>query len=174
MYKLNIVGVECAEILVQLWHDTYNQAYAKVHSAEDLADFCEQNFILENAKADLSNENAASVIAQKGDKAVGFYLVKHNDCPVDLGEDLDGGSSELKQIYVLADHYGQGLGKMLFEDALIEIMSHGRKWVWLSVADNNKRALAFYAKHDFKAVGTGPTFEVGEDRLPSTIMARRV
>lgn len=170
MFKLNIVGAESAAMLVRLWNDTYKQAYGEIFSAENLEAYCTKNYTLERANAELSNPTTVCVIAQQGDRPVGYYMVKHHECPVGL----DGGSSELKQIYILADHYGLGLGKLLYQDALIEIMSEGKRWIWLCVADNNVRAQAFYKKHDFKPIGTGPTFEIGTDRLPSTILARPV
>ena len=98
------------------------------------------------------------------------HLVKHNECPVPL----NGGASELKQIYVLASEYGSGVGKLLFNDALQCMQDAGATWIWLSVSDLNQRAQSFYRKLAFKPLGIGPVFEVGSDRLTSTIMGRKV
>ena len=84
--------------------------------------------------------------------------------------ELDGESSELKQIYILSSEYGTGLGKFLFESASEVARNAGRKWLWLSVSDINYRAQAFYKKLDFQSIGPGSAFEVGTDQLSSTIM----
>jgi ribosomal protein S18 acetylase RimI-like enzyme len=101
---------------------------------------------------------------------VGYYIVRHRRCPVNL----DGDASELKQLYVLSSEYGSGLGKALLAHALAVIRDAGRSWVWLCVADRNLRAQAFYRKHGFRPAGPGPVLAVGSDRLPSTIMVRRL
>jgi ribosomal protein S18 acetylase RimI-like enzyme len=118
------------------------------------------------AIAELKNNEVFCKIAKLGDLAVGFYLLKTHACPVPL----DGKSTELKQIYILSDHYGKGLGKMLYEDAINTIKQNGSSHVWLCVSDINHRAKAFYNKLAFRAVGTGPVFIVGSDRLTSTVM----
>lgn len=170
MYKLDQAGPKSASTLVNLWIATFEQAYGDVHSAQNIKAYCAANFTAEQASAALSDNKTECAIARKDNQPVGFYLVKHQECPVTL----DGGSSELKQIYILAGQYGLGLGKILYADALTSIRSKGRKWVWLCVSDVNYRAQAFYKKQGFKPIGAGPIFEVGSDKLPSTIMARKV
>lgn len=87
---------------------------------------------------------------------------------------LGEASMELKQIYILAHHYGTGLGRQLYNDAIKRAQGMGKTWLWLSVSDINDRAKSFYAKLGFEAVGAGPTFEVGTDRLTSTTLAKRI
>lgn len=97
-------------------------------------------------------------------------MIKDNACPAAL----EGKSVELKQIYVLESGYGQGLGKLLFKDAMKAARGLNAHWLWLSVSDINHRAQAFYKKLGFEVAGTGPTFNVGSDRLTSTVMTKRV
>jgi len=167
MFELQIVGPEHSDQLVKLWVETYRQAYEDVHSSKNIAAYCEANFTLESASVELSNPQTACCIGSRGSDPRGFYVVKHHSCPIPV----DSESSELKQIYVLAKEYGTGLGRLLYEHAIECVRAAGSNWVWLSVSDINYRAQAFYQKLGFEQLGPGPLFEVGSERLTSSIMA---
>ena len=164
------MNVGFAHRLVELWTTTFEQAYKSVHSKENIRAYCESNYTVSAAEAALSDPKVICKVAFKDRTALGFYLVKHNECPVKLR----GNSSELKQIYVLASEYGSGIGKLLFDDAIHCIQGAGRSWVWLIVSDLNYRAKSFYQKLSFKQLGTGPVIEIGSDPLTSTIMGREI
>lgn len=170
MTSIRTVGIEFADQLVGLWVDTFMQAYDGVHTPENIRAYCAANFTAERAKADLADARTRCCAVFRDGRPTGFYVLKDHDCPVAL----EGGSAELKQIYVLAEEYGSGAGRALFRDALDAVSGFGRAWMWLSVSDLNQRAQAFYDKNDFEPLGPGPVFDVGTDRLTSTIMARRV
>ena len=118
----------------------------------------------------LSNEKIVCCIAYQEDQPSGYYIVKHHQCPIKLQQN----ASELKQIYILANQYGLGLGRALFQHASQVIKEAGFAGIWLCVSDRNHRAQAFYKKLKFTPVGSGPIFNVGTDRLTSTVMMRRL
>lgn len=63
-------------------------------------------------------------------------------------EDLGAGVGiELQVLYVLADHFGSGLGAQLLET----VLSGRDALLW--VLEGNARAIAFYKKHGFVADG---------------------
>lgn len=171
MFEIEKAGAEDASTLQDLWVRTFRQAYANLHSEENIRLYCADNYSIGQTRAALADPATDCVIARQGGAPAGLYVVKHHDCPA---RKLDGGASELKQIYVLAEYYGAGLGKALFESALDAIRAKGRQWVWLVVSDKNTRAQRFYEKQSFTRVGAGPVLEVGTDRLPSTILAAPV
>lgn len=170
MLQLHRVDAGFANRLADLWATTFEQAYAGVHSGENIRAYCAANYTVEAAETHLSDPRVSCTVAFRDHTACGFYLIKHHDCPVPL----NGGESELKQIYLLAGAYGTGVGDRLLDDAIQCARDAGRTWIWLSVSDLNHRARSFYGKRAFEPVGAGPIFEVGSDRLTSTIMARRV
>lgn len=171
MFEFAKADADDAMILQQLWIRTFRQAYADVHSEKNIHLYCTDNYSIGQARAALADKTMDCVIAKRDDEPAGLLVLKHHECPV---RDLNGGASELKQIYVLSDHYGSGLGKSLFEHALEIIRSSNRKWVWLVVSDKNTRARRFYEKQNFKPLGAGPILKVGTDNLPSTILAAKV
>lgn len=169
MDRIRKVGIDFADGLVDLWIKTFAQAYEGVHTPENIQHYCSANFTLDRARADLSDDRTQCCVFFRGDRPTGFYILKDHDCPIAL----EGESAELKQIYIVADEYGSGAGRSLLQDALGAVRSSKRAWMWLSVSDLNHRARSFYEKNDFRPLGSGPVFDVGTDRLTSTIMARR-
>ena len=153
--------------LAELQAIAFTQAYADVHSPENIEAYCAAQYSSEIAAIDLSSEKTVCCVGLLNLELSGYYMVKHQACPVALGSE----SSELKQIYVLSSVYGRGLGKALYQHALATIRSVGHRWVWLCVSDINYRAQAFYEKLGFEKVGSGPILEVGKDKLPSSILA---
>ena len=111
-----------------------------------------------------------AVIAYQNNTPSGFYVIKHHACPISL----TGKNTELKQIYILADFYGLGLGGKLFRSAINQAISNGSDWLWLCVSDLNERALKFYANLGFEKIGTGPELIVGQDCLASSIMSLKL
>jgi ribosomal protein S18 acetylase RimI-like enzyme len=170
MYKIHRIGSESSSVLSKLWKDTFAQAYSDVHSADNIDAYCRNNFSTNTAISELGSDNVICKIAMAETAAVGFYLLKEHNCPVPL----EGRSTELKQIYILSSHYGQGLGSMLYDDAINTMHQSGSQYVWLCVSDINHRAQSFYKKREFTLVGSGPTFEVGSDRLTSSMMVKRI
>lgn len=156
--------------LVGLWNRTFRQAYSDVHSADNIERYCAAEFTIASALATLADKNTVCSFYNRDEKPIGFYVLVHDECPFPL----TGKSSELKQIYILADAYGSGVGRAMLEDSCAVVRSVNGKWIWLAVSDFNQRAQSFYDKAGFHRVGPGPIFEVGSDRLTSTIMAREI
>ena len=168
--RIERIGVERAGELAELQAATFREAYADVHTRENIEAYIGANYTTDLAKADVSADETVCCLGLADSAVFGYYLIKHVDCPIAL----DAGSSELKQIYVLRSAYGGGLGRSLYEHAVAAIAAADRKWVWLCVSDINYRAQAFYRKLGFTKLGAGPVLEVGSDRLDSSILAREV
>lgn len=152
--------------LVGLWKQTFKQAYSDVHSADNIEQYCAATFKMANALAALSDKNIVCSFYRRDEKPIGFYILDHHDCPVPL----TGKSSELKQIYILADAYGSGVGRAMFEDfcnVVRSVKESGFGWllpISTIVLNHSTIRLAFIK------LG-GLIFAVGTDHLKSTIMA---
>ncbi|MEL6692339.1 MAG: GNAT family N-acetyltransferase [Pseudomonadota bacterium] len=170
MIRLSTLSTRDASLLSELQTETFAQAYEDVHSAEDIEQYCESNFSLANASALLGSRSYLCKSAQDNGRVAGFYTISFQHCPIELPER----SAELKQIYILASHYGTGVGKQLFDDVRLELKERSYAWIWLAVSDINDRARSFYEKRGFETLGEGPVFNVGRDKLSSTILARGI
>ena len=166
MFRFEQARIDSKDILLKLWIDTFTQAFKMEHSAENIRYYCDRYFTSDFADKVLTSNEYVSVIGYEKDFPAGFYIVKHLECPFEL----EGSSSELKQIYILSQAYGSGLGQLLFNHSANLLSELGKKQMWLCVSDKNLRAQSFYNKLGFKNAGTGPTLEVGSDSLSSSIL----
>lgn len=170
MYQFRISDRESSDELSRLSVATFTQAYAGVHSAENIRAYCADNLAPAATEAILSSDRYACCIAYRDAEPVGFYVLTHYPCPIEL----NGDSSELKQLYISSSEYGTGLGLSLLKNAAVAARDSGRSWLWLSVSDINYRAQTFYRKLGFDSIGPGPILKVGRDRLSSTLMVCRL
>jgi GNAT superfamily N-acetyltransferase len=159
-----------ADQLSRLLSTTFEEAYRDVHSPENIHAYCESNYSVADVRATLQDASVVCKVAFRNCKAVGFFLIKHHNCPIPV----NGASSELKQIYVLSSEYGRGTGKLLFDDAIRCTENANSSWIWLTVSNYNQRAQSFYHKWQFEPLGAGPELIVGTDQLSSTVMALKV
>lgn len=87
----------------------------------------------------------------------GFAKLSAMTQPVDHPE----GAMELKQLYVLKDHHGAGIGPALMDWAIDAARAQQAPALYLSVYAENWRALSFYRRVGFVQVGVAP-FHVGD------------
>jgi ribosomal protein S18 acetylase RimI-like enzyme len=100
---------------------------------------------------------------------IGYAL----NCTPDLPIDLDETDIELKRIYVLSKYHGQGIAAALLEEAVAHAKTIGAKRILLGTYKDNHRALAFYAKHGFKLIGTRK-FNIGGRLYDDVILAKPI
>jgi L-amino acid N-acyltransferase YncA len=119
-----------AEVHVQGWREAYAHLVPAANLARLSADQRELrwNEILPQGDVDVW-------VATDGDRLVGF-------AGVSAGRDADSPRAlELERIYLLASHYGTGLGQRLLDAAICD------EPAFLWVATDNPRARAFYARN---------------------------
>lgn len=78
---------------------------------------------------------------------------------------------ELARIYADRRWHGQGLGLALLDRCVEAATEWNADVLWLGVWEKNPRAIAFYEKNGFRAVGD-QAFQVGADRQRDIVMAR--
>lgn len=166
MVTIRQVRESSAAELSELCTTSFVDAYRGVNSDVNLSTYCEKNYSKAVIEANLINPKLFYKVAYRDNKAIGFFMLHHQKCPIVLDEN----SIELKQIYVLAREYGTGLGKRLLDEVVRCAHQHNRNCIWLSVSDLNVRAISFYTKHGFEPIGAAATLEVGDDRLLATVM----
>lgn len=162
------VDDSAAQVLAILGARSFTEAYQSLHDASDIKAYCDMQYSLAATRANLLNPELRYRVAYHGDRALGFSLTTRRACPV-----VDSANAvELKQLYMLADQTGTGLGTRLLEDALDVARDRGEDCMWLIVADFNKRAQAFYGKHGFEMRSAAPILVMGRERLPATYMSK--
>ena len=170
MLEVRRIGPDAAETFAALCVQTFRRAYADLHDAADLDAYCAAHYSVEAARATLENPAHICTLAELDGRAIGYSVVRDAPCPLPLA----GASAELKQLYLLPEAFGAGIGRALLDDALKSARALGAAHIWLAVADINPRGPPFYRKAGFAYAGAGPTFHVGKDVVTSKIMARAI
>ena len=161
-------GVHDADALALLGSATFLATFAFDHPGQPL---------IEHLRTEHSPEYYANALAQPGvdivmgetplGAPVGYAMITPPSHP-DLQQD---GDIELKRIYLLGPWQGGGNGRQLLEQAFAIAAERGAKRMLLAVYENNEKALAFYERAGFAAIGN-TVFMVGDVPFRDMVYAR--
>ena len=148
-----------AQIIALLGRITFTETFGHLfYDKQDLANYLSETFGVEKLRTSLGKPNNIFWLAYVDQLPVGYAKLKKN-APSPF---LDGNHvGQLQKIYVLKDLHSQQIGKALQEELLDHAQNLGIKNIWLSVLKGNDRAIGFYLKHGFLAVGDH-TFQIGK------------
>ena len=82
-------------------------------------------------------------------------------------------SIELSKFYLDPDRHGSGAAAVLMAATLAEAAATGAAFCWLGVNQENPRAVRFYAKQGFAAVGE-KRFRVGDEWHDDHVLLRKL
>lgn len=150
---------------------SFLESYAGIVDGQGIIRHCQERHTAEvyaRALADPSQRLWLAEIAPGG-APVGYLHLAAPDLPVPTGPN----DIEIKRIYVLSRLHGTGLGRTLVETALEHARAAGHTSVVLGVYKGNERALAFYGRAGFEALGERQ-FDVGGNVYCDWVMGRAV
>ena len=145
--------------------ETFGALY--VDHPADLAAYLDATFGVAKIARSLGDRNNAYWVATVDALPVGYAKLK---LASPLAELADRPTAQLQKIYVLNAFLGSGLGVRLLTATLDCAASSGAQSVWLSVLQENARAIAFYRAHGFAPVGTS-TFTIGAQTFAFATLA---
>lgn len=158
------------DALVRLRRETFVDAYSAVHDPGDMDAYFEAHYSVEVTAEELACPRSSFLISFRSGVPVGFCLTK-----VHGGEAwFRGAAAELRQLYVRSTEYGTGLSAAMLGRALRRLSDRDIRWIWLTVSNENARAISFYKKHSFEKIADGSAIRVGKDLLSTSVMARPV
>ncbi|MBC8087491.1 MAG: GNAT family N-acetyltransferase, partial [Phycisphaerae bacterium] len=80
---------------------------------------------------------------------------------------------EIARFYLKSKWHGQGVAQAMLTTVVQHAEAQGAPTIWLSVWQENARAISFYQKCEFVSIGNG-TFLMGEDLQNDFIMERAI
>ena len=170
MITIRQACVEDAEALAYLAERTFRETFATVDNSADMALYSEQNFGVEIQQQQIVDSNYAMLLAEAEGSLIAFAQVRLHapkDC---ITADHP---SELHRLYADKAWHGQGLAQKMMAEVLSTVATAGADQLWLGVWENNPRAIAFYRKCGFSAVGEH-VFQFGNEAQRDLIMAMAV
>ena len=78
---------------------------------------------------------------------------------------------EIERIYVKSSHHGKKVGQLLYSKALDIAFLKDKKYIWLGVWEENKRAVNFYKKNGFEEFDKH-IFRLGNDEQTDLMMKK--
>lgn len=126
--------------------------------AEDLADYAGRAFGPRGTLMRDMNDPAFDYrIALEEGQVIGFAKIG----PCEFGDEVDTRDAlQLRRLYVDRAYHGKGVSHDLLDWAKARAAARGARQLLLGVGERNARAIAFYTKHGFAAVGDFP-YRVG-------------
>lgn len=155
---------------MSLSHQTFTDSFAADNTPEDMAYFLEHQFNAAQLEEQLSLPlNYFFITWDAGEPLAYMRLVEHPDGHPDYYPGIR--SLEIVRFYAVQKAIGKGIAPLQMDFALSFARDRGIEHVWLGVWEKNYRAIRFYEKHGFTAVGTH-SFLLGHDLQTDLIMGR--
>lgn len=156
--KIRSADLNDTNLIAVLGATTFYEAYREQDESHNLANYIIENFSPAQIRVELADRNSIFFIAYRDRKAVGYAKLRENskaECVADEN------TIELQRLYVLPAVYGANTGARLLRRCFAAAKDRNYDSLWLSVWQENKRALRFYEKHGFRQAGTA-TFVYAE------------
>jgi diamine N-acetyltransferase len=155
-----------AAALDRIFDTSFCDTFAHLYRSEDLETFL-ASFGVEDWEAQLADPAFACRIAEVDGVPVGYVKIG----PLKLPVEANGPALLLDQLYVLKEHHGAGIARILMDWALDEAAKRGATQLFLTVYVDNHRARRFYDRYGFEPVGCY-AFMVGSHADEDIIMRK--
>ncbi|MDO7884469.1 GNAT family N-acetyltransferase [Hymenobacter cheonanensis] len=147
--------------LAALGRQTFSETFAASNTPEDMAAYLAEAYGPDIQLAQLQDPRCTCLLADMQGQTVGYALLQEGSA-LGLATGATARQLEIKQLYVLEDWTGTGLGGALMRRALDIAQAAQATAVVLGVWEHNERAKAFYQRFGFREVGE-VAFKLGED-----------
>ena len=122
----------------KIYEESWKYAYKGIIPQDYLESLPEGRWV-----ANLENSNWGTLVCVDSGRIVGTSSF----CESRLNQ--FSGWGEIISIYLLPDYMGRGVGKVLFQSVVAELMKMGYRNIYLWVLEVNLRARRFYEKEGF-------------------------
>jgi len=160
---------EDAMLVALLGRITFREAFGHLFGdhRDELRAYLDTTFDVGKIGRSVSAPENAYWLAFVAGLPVGYAKLKHPSAPTDQG---DQNAVQLQKIYILNEFLGQRIGSGLLYHVILETKRRA-PLLWLDVLRENERAITFYRKHGFSAIGE-QTYDIGSQRFLFHLMAR--
>jgi ribosomal protein S18 acetylase RimI-like enzyme len=156
-----------AAALAALGARTFQDTYAAFNTAENMTLHLTSAFSPEQQRAEIEDPNGFILVAQ-AEALIAYAQVTREIVPPDVG---DAHALEIKRFYVDRSWHGLGVAQRLMTETFKAAAERGAATVWLTVWDQNPRAIAFYRKVGFRDAGIHP-FQLGSELQSDILMVK--
>ncbi len=155
-----------AAALAGIAEATFRATFAPANTSANLELHCRRSYGTALQFAEIADPGMVTLLTEISGQLVGFAQVRWADAPGCVATAHPG---EIHRLYVREGWHGKGIAHRLMNACVAELGRRGCDAVWLGVWEHNPRAIAFYTKCGFVAVGDH-VFQLGEDPQRDVVM----
>lgn len=157
-----------AAALAALAARTFRDTYAAFNTPENMAAHLATTFSPEQQRTEIEASDTIIIVAQHDETLIAYAHLVRAIVPPEVG---DARALEILRFYVDRAWHGCGVAQRLMTKTILSAAERGAATVWLTVWNQNPRAIAFYRKAGFRNVGEYP-FRLGNDVQTDILMVR--
>lgn len=162
--------VDDASALALFAARTFAATFGHATPPDDLESYLELSYGTSQQGGELADPDVTTILGWSGAELACYAQVRTGETPTCIQE---SGTQELHRFYVDTAWHGRGIAHVLMDEVFQSARQRGASHLWLSVWEENARAIGFYRKAGFDPVGT-TTFMVGTDAQVDRILLARV
>jgi ribosomal protein S18 acetylase RimI-like enzyme len=172
MPKIEIQKASIAdlEIIRKISTETFTETFSEVNTAENMANYIQENFNIEKIASELNNPESVFYLASLENESIGYMKLNFGDAQT---EKQEGNNLEIQRIYVLQAFHGKRIGQLLLDETIKIAKQMAVNSVWLGVWEENHRALQFYSKNGFVKFDQH-IFVLGDDVQTDLLMQLKI
>jgi len=159
-----------AEMLAQLGKRTFRESFGSENTPQNMALYLAKAFDVAAIAREISDPNVTYLVGEIDERPAAYAMVRLVEAPPSVTGPLP---LELVRFYVDRPWHGAGVARTLMQACDDEARRRGARTLWLGVWERNPRAIRFYAKCDFRDVGS-QTFVLGDDVQTDRVMVRPI
>jgi ribosomal protein S18 acetylase RimI-like enzyme len=159
-----------AAALARLAEHTFRETFSAQNDPLDMERHCSKNFGAEIQLREIQNSDMVTLLGEESGELIAFAQVRFHS-PIECVAAKR--PSELYRLYVSKRWHGRGAAHELMKEVFATLKRVASDRIWLGVWERNDRALAFYRKLGFDAVGEHE-FQLGSDSQRDLVMVRDV
>jgi diamine N-acetyltransferase len=165
--RIRPATVADASVLATISAEMFIETYAPFNDPANLAAHVAAKFNSARQAAELRAPGATALLGFVGDETRPAAYAYFG--PGETPPEIDLHAVEIKRFYVSSSYHGLGVARTMMR----AVIDRAAATLWLSVWERNPRAIAFYEKVGFAAVGH-TTYVLGTDRQQDLVMVRPI
>lgn len=149
---------------------TFEETYSAENKPEDMRAHADENFSPSHQAAELADPAMITILSRSSGELVAYAQIRRSTPPSCVTHAVP---IELHRLYVDRRAHGSGLAAKLVQAIHQAAYEFEGRHIWLSVWEQNARAISFYKKVDFVDVGS-TFFMVGPDKQVDRVLVAGV
>ncbi len=160
--------IEDLAVLRNFSYMTFDDTFRPMNSPSTMDDYMKQAFDMTRLRDELLNIHSSFYFLYADEQLAGYFKLNEAAAQTDIH---DPESIEIERIYVDKKFQGKGLGSFLMNKAIDIAHTRQKSYIWLGVWEKNEKALRFYKRNGFSAIGTH-SFFMGQEEQTDFIMRK--